>query len=305
MRQTIFAAGLVVAASSAAEADGRFQFRSETQIAQSDPFAPDDELLTGAAAPFGLETGLDSNNWLRRVEPLGGGVLRLEGQVRARTYFDRDELNSLLFTPRAQYWTSFADNKVQLRLSAAFSHLRRDGEAHWSRPEGEAQVRWRPDGTRRAETVLRVRVNAYDFDAPALNGLDSERVRIGVEQYVRAADDKAELRLSVFHETADADEDRFSFEELRARAELSWAVDDKTRAAVLADYRDRDYDGPFSGLIPQARADQRFLAEARIERQLAERVTAVAAGGYLDNQSNIAARDYGGGVFRLGVRIDF
>lgn len=304
---TLSMAALAAAGSGAALADeGRFEFRSDTMIARSDPFAPDDELIVGLGAPFDLETGFDSNNWARWVQPLEGRqVLRFEQQVRVRTYFDRNQLDSLLLTPRVQYWTTTQDNRFQFRLSGAWSHLSRDGDAQWNRPEAEAQLRYRHQGRRQLETVVRLRVNAYDFEDAGLQGLDSTRTRYGVEQFFRRQDSALELRLSVFFEDAEADDDRFSFEEIRAGAEVAWRPDDKTLVVAGLDMRDRDYDAPFAPLIASPRADQRFIAELRVEREFSERITGFAAAGHLDNDSNVALRDYGGETFKIGVRIDF
>ena len=304
---TLTAVALAATGAGAALADeGRFEFRSETMIARSDPFAPDDELVTGLGAPFDLETGLDSNNWARWVQPLAGRqVLRFEQQVRVRTYFDRDDLNSLLLTPRAQYWNTTQDNRFQFRLSAAWSHLSRDGDAQWSRPEAEAQLRYRHQGRRQLETVARVRVNAYDFQEAGLQGLDSTRVRYGLEQFFRSQDGALQLRLSAFFEDAEADDDRYSFEEVRVGAQVAWRPNDKTLVVAGLDVRDRDYAAPFAPLIASPRADQRFTADLRVERAFSERITGFAAAGHLNNDSNVALRDYGGETFKIGVRIDF
>jgi hypothetical protein len=300
-------AALAATGAGAALADeGRFELRSDNMIARSDPFAPDEQLIVGVGAPFDLETGFDSNTWARWVQPLEGRqVVRFEQQVRVRTYFDRDELNSILLAPRVQYWNTSADNRFQFRLSGAWSHLSRDGDAQWSRPEAEAQLRYRHKGQRRLETVARVRVNAYDYEDAALQGLDSNRVRYGLEQFFRSEDERLQLRLSAFFETADADEDRFSFDETRLGAEVAWRPDDKTLIVAGLEFRDRDYEAPFAPLIASPRADQRFTAELQVEREVSERLTAVAAAGHLDNSSNVALRDYGGGTFKAGFRLSF
>lgn len=308
MRITFAAAGLALMTGAAADAqDGRFEFNSDTMIARDDPFSPDDELATGPGGqPFGLATGFDSNNWARWVQPLSARqVLRFEQQVRVRSYSDRDGLDSILLTPRIQYWTTTQDNTVQFRVSAAYSHLTRDGSTQWTRPEAEAQLRWRPRGDRTLETVGRLRINAYDFRGAALQGLSSTRVRAGVEQFVRAPDEAWEVRLSAFREMADADQEAFSFDETRLGADVSWRAGTRTTLGLAADYRDRDYKDAFSPAVPLERSDQRLLTEARIEHRLGERATVFAAAGHLDNQSNIAARDYGGAVWRLGVRFRF
>lgn len=309
MRLSMCAAGLAAATASgftfeAKAQDARFELRSENMVARSDPYSPDDELLGPLGAPFDLETGLDSNTWAGWVRPLEGRkVLRLQGQVRARSYFDRDELNSLLLTPRVQYWDTFAQNRVQIRLRGQVSVLNRDGDRQWTRPEAEAQLRYRPGGDRALETVASVRATRYDFDRAALDGLDSDRVRVGLEQFFRFEGDRAELRLSAFHESADARDDAFSFDEIRTRAQLTFRPDDRTALSLSADYRDRDYEADFSSAFPAPRADQRFLAEARVERRVSERLTAFASAGYLENASNIAVRDYDGATFQLGLRV--
>jgi hypothetical protein len=311
MQYSIWKAGLaagtaaVIMSGAGAEAQsGRFELRSDNMITRFDPLAPDEEGRDALGAPFDLETGFDSNTWLRRVQPAAGRqVWRFEQQVRGRVHFDRSELDSLLLTPRIQYWNTTADNRLQFRIYGALSHLRRDGSARWTRPESEAQLRFRPSGDRRLETVARVRVNHYSFTGGAPAGLDSTRVRFGVEQFFRPHEERLEVRLSAFYETANADEKRFSFDEVRFSAEAAWRVDEKTTFAVLADYRDRNYDGVFSAAFPVRRSDERFLAQARVERAISRRITAFASGGYLDNKSNIPLRDYGGGVFQAGFRI--
>jgi len=122
---------------------------------------------------------------------------------------------------------------------------------------------------------------------------------------VRAPDYAWEVRVSAFRETADADSEAFSFDETRLGAAVTWSAGTRTTLGLAADYRDRDYKDAFSLAIPLERSDQRLLTEARVEHQLGERATAFAAAGYLDNQSNIASRDYGGAVWRLGVRFRF
>ena len=298
------ACSLSVFSGAAQAQEPRFELRSENMIARSDPFSPDDELLSPLGAAFDLETGLDSNTWASWVRPLEGRkVVRVQGQVRARTYFDRDELNSLLLTPRVQYWDTFAENRVQIRLLGQVSVLSRDGGQQWTRPEAEAQLRYRPAGDRSLETVARVRVTQYDFDRAGLDGLDSDRVRVGLEQFFRFEGERAELRLSAFHESADAKDGAFSFDEVRASAELTFRPDEKTALSLLADYRDRDYDADFSAAFPEPRADQRFIAEARVERQMSTRLTAFVSSGYLENASNISIRDYDGATFQLGFRL--
>lgn len=305
MRTGVLAVGLAASVGvGAAHADGRFELQSTNMLTRSDPFSADEELTALGAGVFDLETGWDSNTWVRRVQPLTGRqVLRFEGQLRLRGYPDRDELDSVLVTPRIQYWNATADNTLQLRLSAGYSALSRDGDAHWTRPEAEAQLRYRPEGGRALETVFRVRANAYDFERANLQGLDSERFRVGVEQFFRPMDEALVVRLSAFFEQADADEDRFSFDETRLRGEVIWNIDEASSAALLADYRDREYDAAFSTQEPFARTDERFEIEARYERKLTERVNAFVAAGYLDNSSNIQARDYDGATFRAGFSL--
>lgn len=306
MYRSVFALGLLAAGSPAFAQDGRFEFDSINEISRSDPFAADEVIDEFGLAGFNLATGFDTNNWLRRVEPLGNGaVLRLEGQLRARTYFDEDDLDSLLLTGRAQYWKRFADDHFQFRIYGAYSHLTRDGDSRWDRAESEAQLRWRHGGERRSETVARLRVTHYDFEEAFVPGLDQTRVRLGLEQFFRPDPDVNELRLSVFYEEGDADNDRNSFEEMRVSAQYSHAVREDLTVSFEADYRDRDYEAPFSTTFPYARADERFMAEARVERQVSERITAFAGAGYLENSSNVAVRDYGGATFRVGLRADF
>jgi len=295
--------GLVLLAGEAAMADGRFEFQSTNMIAHADPFAPDDAFEAGEPARFDLETAFDSNTWFRRVQPLSGRqVLRFEGQVRARAYTDRDELNSRLLTPRIQYWNATRDNVFQFRLSAGWSQMTRDGEERWTRPEAEAQLRYRHQGERTHETVLRLRANSYDFKPSSLQGLDSDRVRIGLEQFFRPQDTSLIVRLSAFLEQAEADDAAFSFDETRLRGEVSWSLTDKTRAAVLADFRDREYDAAFPG-TGFSRSDERWEVEARMEREVSARVQGFVAIGYIDNGSNIEPRDYGGVTFRAGFRL--
>lgn len=306
MYRSILAFGLFAAGSPALAQEGRFEFDTVNEINRSDPFAADEVIDEFGLAGFDLATGFDTNNWLRRVQPLGNGaVVRLEGQLRARTYFDEDDLDSLLVSGRAQYWKRFADDHFQFRIYGAYGQLQRDGNSRWNRAESEAQLRWRHGGERRSETVARLRVTQYDFEESFVPGLDQTRVRVGLEQFFRPDPQVNELRLSVFYEEGEADNDANSFEEVRVQAQYSHAVRSDLTVSFEADYRDRDYEAPFSTAFPFARADERFLAEARVEKQISDRVTAFAGAGYLQNSSNVAVRDYGGATFRIGVRADF
>ncbi|TGY90409.1 DUF2860 domain-containing protein [Marinicauda algicola] len=306
MYRSALAIGLFAACAPAVAQEGRFELRSENQISRDDPFAADEVIDEFGLAGFDLETGFDTNTWVRRVQPVGGGaVWRFEGQVRARTYFDQDDIDSLLFTPRVQYWKRFAGDRFQFRIYGAYSHLSRDGDSRWTRPESEAQLRWRHDGERRSETVARLRVTHYDFEESFVAGLDQTRVRVGLEHFLRPDPEINQLRLSVFYEEGEADDDANSFTEVRVGAGYDHAIREGLTVSFQADYRDREYEAPFSSAFPFQRADERFLAEARVEKKVSEHVTAFAGAGYLENSSNIATRDYGGATFRVGLRAEF
>ena len=70
MRTCIFAVGLAATAGvGAAQADGQFELQSTNMLTRSDPFSADEELTALGAGVFDLETGWDSNTWVRRVQP--------------------------------------------------------------------------------------------------------------------------------------------------------------------------------------------------------------------------------------------
>ena len=221
-----------------------------------------------------------------------------------RSYFDRDDLNSTLLTPRIQYWKRFADNRFQFRARAAYSTLSRDGDQRWTRPEGEVQLRYRAGGKRNQETVARLRVTEYDFEEDFVSGLDQTRVRAGLEQFFRTDENRTQLRLSLFYEEGDADAARNSFTEVRTRAGLDHDVFPDLTLSLEADYRDREFEGEFSPMFPVVRADERFIAEARVEKRFSQRLSGYLGAGHLQNSSNIAPRDYGGAIFRAGFRLD-
>lgn len=294
------AGGLVV---SGAEAqDGRFELRSDNAIARMDPFLGD-ELEEGGARAFDLETGLDSNTWLRWVQPTGEGkVWRFETQGRVRVFEDRDDLNSVLLTPRVQYWHTSQDRDWQVRALASYGYMMRDGAMHWARPEAELQLRYR--GIENRETILRARVNQYNFNDGRLPGLDQTRWRLGAEQIWRFETvSKDQLRLSAFYEVGDADENRHSFSEWRMAAEYQRALGEKTHLIARLDYRARDYDGVYSNALAVKRADQRWQGDVEIAHKLNDRVSVYGRAGYVENTSNIAVRDYDGAVVRFGFKV--
>ncbi|MEO1038517.1 MAG: hypothetical protein AAFX09_03150 [Pseudomonadota bacterium] len=308
MKKLLSAVSLAaVSAAGASAQDGRFEFVSDNSIGIDDPFAVEDLSGDPTLAGFDLEAAFDSNNLARWVQPLEGrAVLRFEQQVRGRFYLDRDDLNSLLLTPRVQFWNTTSDNRFQFRAYAAYSHMTRDGDTRWTRPEGEMQLRRRHDEERRNETVLRLRANAYDFEEGVVGaGLDQTRVRAGVEHFIRPTPGVNELRLSGFYEVADADLERNSFEEVRVAAVYRHKISPCDTLQIRLDLRDREYDGAFSAAFPVNRSDERFTAEVRVERQIAERAIGYASVGHIENSSNVPVRDYGGATFKLGVRAQF
>jgi hypothetical protein len=280
--------------------NSRWEVRSENSVARLDPFFDDNEL--GTLDRLELETGADSNNWFRYVKPLSGRrVWRFEQQARARVYNDRDELNSLLFSPRVQYWAPIGSG-WQMRAIADSSVLMRDGNGHYTRYQAEGQLRSRSqDGT---ELVFRARVSQYDFGKQVVAGLDQNRLRFGVQRNSsRAA--QSGTRLSAFLISSEAQLDNFSFVEWRAEAVFWTKMSENTEVSLSFLTTQRDYDGTFSVSQPFARNDTRMSATARVEHALSERSRIFAALGYLDNDSNISQREYAGVTFRLGARFDF
>lgn len=280
--------------------DGRFEYRSDNGVERSDPFIDQDTIEPEGAAA--LVTGFDTNNWLRWVQPVGEGrVWRFEQQVRLRAYDDRDDLNSVLLSPRVQYWQPLGDN-WQARASAAISLLNRDGERHYTRVQTEGQLRYRPEQT--ADTVLSARYTNYDYGDQVVAGLDQSQWRIGLARYAYSADRTQGGFIAADTTWSDADADRFSFNQLRFQAAAWRALDANLTARFDLEFLDRDYDDRFSMSQPFARSDKRWSATARLERSMSEHVSVYGEAGYVDNNSNIASRAYSGGVFRIGFRIE-
>ncbi|WP_291845223.1 hypothetical protein [Maricaulis sp.] len=294
------ALGLALLPALAQAQDARFEFRSDNSLERSDPFIDQDVLEPQGA--FDLETGFDSNNWLRIIKPVGAGrVWRFEQQARLRRYDERDDLNAFLLTPRIQYWAPFGEH-WQGRVSAEVSVLNREGDRHYTRLQGEGQLRYRPSGDR--ETVFRVRANQYDFGDQVVAGLDQNQLRLGVEQYGYGEGRATGWYVAGFLTTSDADADRFSFDEIQARARAWWPLADTTRGELRFEAGRREYDGDFSTAQAFAREDSRWKATGRVEHRLGERVTLFGEAGYVDNESNIDLRSYSGAVFQIGFRIE-
>lgn len=300
----IAASGLAAASAFtvAAEAqDSRFQFRTDTALARGETFVED---TADPTEGLSLENGFDTNNWASIIMPQGGGkVWRLEQQARIRLYEDRDDLDSQLFTTRLQYWRPSGD-KDQLRFLVDGGVNYRDGDHRYTRWRGQFQYRHRPD--EKNETVFSVQTELYDFTENATDGLDQTRWRAGIEQY-RYADDVWPVNLSVgaFFTTADADADRFAFDGWQVRARAWQDFNDDWSGEVSVAIAQRDYEGDFSTAEPFAREDDRWEARARINYDFAPEMTAYAEVGYLENDSNIAARDFEGSTFRVGFRARF
>lgn len=288
------------AAGTALAQEGRFEYRSDNGIERSDPFIDQDAIEPEGAAE--LVTGFDTNNWLRHVRPVGQRrVWRFEQQVRLRAYDERDDLNSLLLTPRVQYWRPLGEN-WQARASAAFSWLNRDGDRHYARVLTEGQLRYRPEDT--ADTVMSARYTHYDFGDQVVAGLDQSQWRLGLARYAYTPDRARGVSVAGDATWSDADAERFSYTQWRVRGAAWTALDDNLSARFEVEYLDRDYDGDFSATQPFARTDTRWRGTARLERGVSERAAIYGEAGYVDNDSNIASRAYSGGVFRIGFRIE-
>lgn len=294
-------AGMVLAAQAPATAqDGRFVFRSDTGIERSDPFIDQDALEPEGASE--LVTGFDTNNWLRYVQPVGQGrVWRFEQQVRLRAYDDRDDLNSVLLTPRIQYWTPLGEN-WQGRASLAISLLNRDGDRHYTRVTGEGQLRYRPRPT--GDTVISVRHTRYDYGDQVVAGLDQSQWRGGLARYWYSEDRSQGASVAADASWSDADAERFSFSEWRLRGAAWTPLGEAMTAHFELEHAERDYDAAFSTTLPVARSDRRLRGTARLEHRASSRVTLYGEAGYVDNESNIDSRSYSGGTFRIGLRIE-
>lgn len=291
---------LMVLSGPANAQDARFEFRSDNSVSRSDPFIDQDVLEPQGA--FDLETGFDSNTWLRIVKPVGEGrVWRFEQQARLRRYDERDDLNSFLLTPRIQYWAPVGEN-WQARLIAEASVLNRDGDRHYTRLQGEGQLRYRPADDR--ETVFRVRANQYDFGDQVVAGLDQNQLRFGIEQYGYGENRNSGWYVAGFVTLSDADVDRFSFGETQARARAWWPLREDTRGELRFEVGRREYDGDFSASQAFAREDTRWKATGRVQHSFTDRVSVFGEAGYVDNDSNIDLRSYSGAVFQVGIRIE-
>ncbi len=293
------AIGLAMMPAAASAQDARFEFRSDNAVERSDPFIDQDVLEPQGASD--LETGFDSNNWFRFVRPVGEGrVWRFEQQARLRRYDDRDDLNSLLLTPRLQYWAPVGEN-WQMRVAAEGSVLNRDGDRHYTRLQAEGQLRYR--GQPGGETVLRLRANQYDFGDQVVAGLDQSQWRVGLEQYGYGQQRRSGWYLAGFFTDSRADAQRFSFTEAQLRARTWWQLAEATRGELRLEASQRSYEGPFS--IAQAfdRDDTRWRATGRLEHNLGDQMILFGEAGYVDNDSNIDLRSYSGAVFRIGFRI--
>ncbi|WP_304072541.1 hypothetical protein [Maricaulis maris] len=293
------AIGLALLPALAEAQDARFEFRSDNAVERSDPFIDQDVLEPQGASD--LETGFDSNNWLRIVKPVGEGrVWRFEQQARLRRYEDRDDLNSFLLTPRVQYWAPVGEN-WQMRVAAEGSVLNRDGDRHYTRLQAEGQLRYRGQADR--ETVLRLRANQYDFGDQVVAGLDQSQWRLGVEQYGYGDERRSGWYLAGFLTDSSADADRFSFTEAQVRARTWRPLGEKTRGELRFEASQRAYDGPFSVAQAFEREDTRWRATGRVEHTISDQVTLFGEAGYVDNDSNIDLRSYSGAVFQVGFRI--
>ncbi|WP_297734611.1 hypothetical protein [uncultured Maricaulis sp.] len=290
---------LILLPAAATAQQSRIEFSSDNAVERSDPFIDQDVLEPQGA--FDLETGFDSNNWLRIVKPVGEGrVWRFEQQARLRRYEDRDDLNSILFTPRVQYWAPVGEH-WQMRAIAEASVLNRDSDRHYTRFQAEGQMRYRPAANR--ETVLRLRANQYDFGDQVVAGLDQRQWRVGIEQYGYGENRRSGWYLAGFFTSSSADADRFSFSETALRARTWQPLGENTRGELRLEASQRSYDGPFSAVQMFDREDTRWRATGRVEHGLTDQVTLYGEAGYVDNESNIDLRSYSGAVFQIGIRI--
>ncbi len=298
-RMPLITAGALALVPAAGAQEGRFEFSSETGFERADPYIGEDELAPGGVAE--LVTGFDTNNWFRWVQPVGGQrVWRFEQQGRMRIHSDRDDLDSILLTPRIQYWTPVGEG-WQFRGSGAASWLQRDGDTHYTRLETEGQLRHQPTGL--GATVLRLRLTSYDFGDQVVAGLDQTQWRAGIERHWYSQDRREGVRLDAYYKQAEADADRFSHTEWLLRATAWTPLRDGYTLTGRIEFADRTYEDDFSVALPFAREDTRWEAVIGGETPFSDTITLYGEAGYADNDSNIPTRAYSGGIFRIGLRI--
>jgi hypothetical protein len=305
-RQAIFvgaplllSTGIALAAEPAA---GRVEFSSHNQVAHDiaslDDSDPGDRLYTHNELAWGVLT----DNWLRYIQPLGGGdSYRLGVQARGKDYADVSGLSSRQLAGSAEYWNTLdGERRWQLRLGVDATLNWREGDELYRALRGDAAL-YRLFGTGN-QAWLRTRLDSYDYSESQLAGFDQNRALVAAGYRWRgAAGLREEYGIEAFGETSHADTARYGYDRYGLQVNGVWPTPAKTLDMIAeGSYWHKRFDAPFSAL-GAARSDQRLVVQGGLRWSLTQNFRVEGTVGWVHNASNVGQFDADG----AGVWLSF
>ncbi|SFT11535.1 Protein of unknown function [Sulfitobacter marinus] len=233
-----------------------------------------------------------------------GRVLSFGVGLEASAYPSEDTSDKVALAFTGSYQLNLdAAKKWQARAFFKQKFSRAQGTLAFSRTRIGARVQYKhnPAHTTRAQ----MRFGHRNHNEDLLRGYDQGELFVGVTHQYRPSKDRLMLAATLYGELRRADESKYSYDEIGGRLIASLPLSEKTLVSGRIAAFTRNYDGAFSNQFNVARADKRISAKVQIDRRFSNRLRGSAYVGWERNESNIAARAYGGPVAGLGLRMSW
>ena len=230
------------------------------------------------------------------------GNTRLTGRVGAEVFPVDNRLNRYAIGFGASQDVPLAQNgRLRLRLGGTYDHVEGDDGRVFDRIRGDSQLIYRHGGGH--TSVARVRYGYRDQSEERFSGFDQSEVLGEVRHTYRPPGGQTSISAAAFVLDVDADDDRFSFQGVGARILGRTPLAENLIGFARVSYLNRDYEDPFSAGFPVSRQDDVWRVSGGLETEFSDAILGFAEVGYIDQASNIPARDFSGLLGRVGIRV--
>ncbi|WP_156500610.1 hypothetical protein [Croceicoccus bisphenolivorans] len=229
------------------------------------------------------------------------GPIRLSLDAGVENYPGEDRFDRYRINPGATFDLPIAQNgRTRLRIGAGYEYVADNDERVFDRGRADVQLIHRPSATHR--TVARVRYGFRNQSERQFEGFDQQEWLAELSHVWRPVGTRARVGATILGIRHDADDDRFSHTGYGLRLTGGMPIGDRVDGRMRATVMRRLYDDDFSAELPLDRKDTRIDLSTRLSLALRGGATLFVEGGYVDNRSNIAARDFSGVTATLGLR---
>jgi len=229
---------------------------------------------------------------------------RAEVNGRTRRFLDFDDRSSNRVRSRAEWHSYFSERRrTELRLRAEHEYKWRDDDWIFNRLRARAELRHEINPRNLVFAIGQV--GQTDFNDEVATGLDHVRYVGEIGHEWTPNEDRTRLRTRIGIETADADEDRRSYDGVYVAVDGRHPIGERTEIFGEGRIHLRDYDGAFALPDPTMREDERYRLTGGARYAINRYFDLIGEAGWAANHANVDERQYDGFVFRLGVETNF